>query len=71
MKAAVGREHFDAGRLEGIVGWEVDDAVIDASVIGGVGGTLENVVPFQKVVGVGFGEDVRDRFLQESFIVFI
>ena len=56
LETAGWRVHADCRRGEGVVGWELEDAPVLAVGVGGVGGSGEDVVPFEDV---GFG-GVRD-----------
>ena len=63
-EAAGGREEADRGRLEGVLRWEDQLAVVDAAGVLGIRGALQNEVPLQQVVGQRVRRDVRHGLLR-------
>lgn len=75
LESAGWSQHLDTGRFEWIFGWKDDSTPKLSPLVGGVGGTTEDIVPLENVRFSGTGKDEWrrrfvevDEFLHETFV---
>ena len=71
LEAPTRGDHVDAGGLVGVVMRELDLAVVVAALVRAVRGPLNDVVPFQDVVGLGARHNVRHRVLLQQRVLLL